>query len=170
MAQTKTTDIGVTINNIKWATRNVDAPNTFAPNPECVGMLYQWNRKIGWSSTDPVNEYNCDTLWRRYLIDNIWEKVNDPCPAGWRVPTDTELQSLANAANEKTTLNGVNGRVFGNDNNTLFLPLEDGYGGSNGAVCLMDGAWGSWINTTTSLSPDNRFVISRFRVRCVAED
>ena len=47
-----TTDEGVVINGIRWATRNVDAPGTFTENPEDFGMLYQWNRKKGWNTTD----------------------------------------------------------------------------------------------------------------------
>jgi len=42
-------DEGVVINGVKWATRNVDRPNTFAETPESAGMFYQWNDKIGWS-------------------------------------------------------------------------------------------------------------------------
>ena len=38
MAQTPTTDPGVMINGIKWATRNIDEPGTFADNPEDVGI------------------------------------------------------------------------------------------------------------------------------------
>ena len=38
---------GVVINGVRWATRNVDKPGTFAANPEDAGMLYQWNRKVG---------------------------------------------------------------------------------------------------------------------------
>lgn len=35
------TDEGVEINGLIWATRNVDAPGTFAKNPEDYGMYYQ---------------------------------------------------------------------------------------------------------------------------------
>ena len=53
-AQNNTTDEGVEIDGIIWATRNVDAPGTFAENPEDTGMLFQWNRRVGWSATDPI--------------------------------------------------------------------------------------------------------------------
>ena len=46
------TDKGVVINGVMWATRNVDAPGTFAPYPESSGMLFQWNRKKGWNAVD----------------------------------------------------------------------------------------------------------------------
>jgi len=135
-AQTETTDIGVIINDIKWATRNVDAPGAFAVNPEDAGMFYQWNRRIGWSTTDPIINSDNDSIWngldvyidndsilnRPVVDDNTWEKVNDPCPSGWRLPTNTEFESLISIDNKWTTLNGVNGRIFGSDTNSLFLP------------------------------------------------
>ena len=62
-AQTKTTDTGVVINGVKWATRNVDIPGTFAANPEDAGMFYQWNRKIGWTCGEPMINSNGGTMW-----------------------------------------------------------------------------------------------------------
>ncbi|MCL2435060.1 MAG: hypothetical protein FWD09_02830 [Lentimicrobiaceae bacterium] len=161
----------VLIDGIKWATRNVDAPGTFTTNPEDLGMLYHWNGRIAWKDTDPTADFDCNPLWSRYNIDNIWEKINDPCPSGWRVPTGAELNSLASVAGERTAINDVNGRIFGNDDNLLFLPSA-GYGGNNGTVYYMgspEGPWGSWVSTTTSLNPRYQFHVNRFRVRCVAE-
>ena len=114
---------GVVINGIKWATRNVDMPGTFATKPEDAGMFYQWNRKIGWSSTDPMVNSNGSTTWDDSNPEGyIWEKANDPCPEGWRVPTIEELRSLADTDNEWTTLNMVDGRIYGSGDNILFLP------------------------------------------------
>ena len=135
-AQTETTDIGVIINDVIWAARNVGAPGTFAANPEDAGMFYQWNRSIGWSTTDPIINSDNDSIWngldvyidndgilnRPVVDDNTWEKVNDPCPSGWRLPTNTEFESLISFDNKWTTLNGVNGRIFSSDTNSLFLP------------------------------------------------
>ncbi len=41
----------VLINGVLWATRNVDAPGTFAASPESTGMFYQWNSRIAWSAS-----------------------------------------------------------------------------------------------------------------------
>jgi len=113
----------VLIDGIKWATCNVDAPGTFAAKPEASGMFYQWNKKVGWSATDPMINSNGGIHWDYTEGDgNTWEKVNDPCPQGWRVPTIAELQSLARVANEWTIVNDVNGYIFGDDNDLLFLP------------------------------------------------
>jgi len=115
----------VLIDGIKWATRNVDMPGTFAAKPEDPGMFYQWNRKVGWSATDPMINSDggttWDDSWPDYPENGIWDK-NNPCPPSWRVPTNTELESLANVNGEWTTINGVSGRVIGSKNDLLFLP------------------------------------------------
>ena len=51
-------DPGVLINGVRWATRNVDAPGTFTTAPENAGMLYQWNRRVGWSNSEPMVNSN----------------------------------------------------------------------------------------------------------------
>ena len=84
---------GVVINGVRWATRNVDAPGTFARNPENAGRFF------------------------------TWENAQNACPPGWRVPTPEEFQSLYNAAgSEWTTVNRVNGLTFGTAPNQIFLP------------------------------------------------
>jgi hypothetical protein len=91
---TPTTDPGVVVGGIRWATRNVDAPGTFTAQPADAGMFYQWNRKVGWSSTDPMVSTNGDTIWdTSYSSDTAWAAANNPCPAGWRLPTTKALQS-----------------------------------------------------------------------------
>ncbi|MDR1197516.1 MAG: hypothetical protein LBK94_00690, partial [Prevotellaceae bacterium] len=54
----KQNDKSVTINGVKWAACNVDAPGTFAANPEDAGMFYQWNRKVPWSSTGDISDWD----------------------------------------------------------------------------------------------------------------
>jgi uncharacterized protein (TIGR02145 family) len=113
---------GVRINGVIWATRNVDKIGTFASTPEDAGMFYQWNRKIAyavigeaanWDNTAPTG--------------SKWEKANDPSPAGWRVPTLEEINSLQNmdyVLNEWATVNGVVGRKYTDKatNHSIFLP------------------------------------------------
>jgi uncharacterized protein (TIGR02145 family) len=137
----KIVDEGVIINGVKWATRNVAAPGTFADKPEDPGMLYQWNRKKAWSATGDV------AGWDTTVPEgDTWEKSNDPSPAGWRVPTFEEIKTLFDTdkvSNERTTRNGVNGRKFTDKvtGNFIFLPAvgirdySDGtlyYAGSGG--------------------------------------
>jgi len=103
--------VGVGINGVIWATRNVDAFRTFALNPESAGMFYQWNRQTAWNTTGNVDGWNNFTP-----EGTTWAANNDPCPNGWRVPTKTELEGLG--IGEWTT----NGRQFGTAPNQIFLP------------------------------------------------
>ena len=126
----------VEINGVKWATCNVDMPGTFAAKPEDAGMFYQWNRKIGWSSTDPMINSDGGTTWdwdSSVPTGDSWEKSNDPCPTGWRVPTLGELASLPGS--QWATVNGVNGRIFGSGDKIVFFPavgLRNGFNGTWG--------------------------------------
>ena len=113
----------VEIKGVKWATCNVNMPGTFAAKPEDAGMFYQWNRRIGWSSTDSMINSDGGTTWNSSEDTGIsWEKANDPCPTGWRVPTILELQSLIAVGTQWTTVNGVNGTIFGSDDKIVFFP------------------------------------------------
>ena len=116
---------GVLINGIVWATRNVDMPGTFAENPEDAGMFYQWNRPVGWSSTNPLVSSNGSSWNSTTPAGTQWVITNDPCPGGWRVPTWAELTILRNQPSVWTTKNGVNGRLFGTAPNQIFLPAAD---------------------------------------------
>ena len=136
----------VLINGVRWATRNVDAPGTFAASPESAGMFYQWNSRIAWSASGekvpgwPPNWGG----WEGWSWNHsnpgatTWEVSNDPSPAGYRVPTYAEILSLIDTEKVSrtwTTQNGVNGRRFTDiaTGNNIFLPTagdRDGYDGT----------------------------------------
>ena len=142
---------GVVIAGVTWATRNVNAPGTFAAKPEDAGMFYQWNRKIGWSSTDPMINSNGGTTWNdSYPTGDTWETANNPCPSGWRVPTHEELQSLVNSGSEWTTLNGVNGRYFGSGNNKVFFSAAGRRTGIDGTLSTVGSSGSYWSSTLRS--------------------
>ena len=182
---TATTDPGVVINGIRWATRNVNAPGTFANNPEDAGMFFQWNRNRGWSTTNPLRHWaNNDWVaggWDNSTPTGVWwYAANDPCPLGWRVPSSVELTILRSQPNTWTQRNGVNGKVFGSGNNTLFLPAagwrvandvhEVGSGRywSNMSGHTVGRAWGLHFYSGMSVH-DRSHPASGFSVRCVAE-
>jgi len=143
----------VVINGIRWATRNVDTPGKFAASSEDAGMFYQWNRKIGWSVTDPIINSNGGSTWDdSYSDGETWEKANDPSPAGYRVPTELELASLLNdnkVNSEWITQNGVFGRRFTDkDNgNFIFLPAA-GYRDFRNGTLRDVGAIGKYWSLT----------------------
>ena len=92
--------VGTKIGDVIWANANVDDPDTFGANCEVRGKLYQYNSKVAYptyaandhaSSTDPVpgfitGEYD--------VMSETWAEENDPCPAGWRIPTKDEMWAL----------------------------------------------------------------------------
>jgi len=116
-------DEGVTINGVKWATRNVDAVGKFAANAGSAGMFYQWNIKKAWPATGPIS----GTWPTTPAAGTTWAAANDPCPDSWRVPTKAECESLVAATVTKTwgTSHGKNGHWFGTASEPylLFLPV-----------------------------------------------
>jgi len=91
LTESKGATPGVSINGVIWAKCNVDAFGTFAAAPESYGMFYQWNRRTGWSSTDPLTSSPAGAVWNSSIpTGDVWTAANDPCPTGWRVPTEEQ--------------------------------------------------------------------------------
>ena len=164
----------VMINGVCWATRNVGEPGTFADNPEDAGMFYQWNRTKAWPATGDITGWDSSVP-----AGTTWETANNVCPSGYRLPTSDELLSLISG--QWTTLNGVNGCLFGSGDNTIFLPAT-GYRISSYGLFNDTGACCYWSSTSnTGLSAyylyclyNNIYRNSQNRnfglpVRCVAE-
>ncbi|MCL2328860.1 MAG: fibrobacter succinogenes major paralogous domain-containing protein [Bacteroidetes bacterium] len=117
----------VVINGVIWATHNVGEFGKFAENPESAGMFYQWNRKKAWSVTDPKAGIKIDDWNATNTVGIMWESANNPCPQGWRMPTNAELETLFDTdkvTNKRTTQNGVAGRLFTDKatGRSMFLP------------------------------------------------
>jgi uncharacterized protein (TIGR02145 family) len=124
-------DVGVVINGVTWATRNVDAPGRFAASPEIAGKFYQWNRKVAYPATGTVTDWDSDMP-----SGTEWAKANDPSPSGWRVPSIEEIRTLLDTekvTSEWTTENEVNGRRFTDKTtgNSIFFPVTS-YRTTNG--------------------------------------
>jgi len=163
----KTTDAGVVINGVRWATRNVDMPGTFAEKPESFGMFYQWNRRVGWSSTDPMINSEGGTEWNTTLPTGTeWTKNNDPCPPGWRIPTFDEILTLYNSVVEWATVNGVTGAQIGTVPNTIFLPATGWRTIANGTISGA-GFGGFYWSSTRDTTDGTRARFFGFSSSCV---
>lgn len=142
-----TNDAGVVINGVTWATRNVNSVGTFTGRAEDAGMMYQWNTKTAWNATGTVSDWNTTMP-----SGTTWERENDPSPAGWRVPTLAEIQSLLDTTKvlcTSTVQNGVKGSLFTDKttNQSLFFPFA-GYRYFTNGTLYYGGTLGVyWINT-----------------------
>ena len=151
-ATTFAQEIGVKIGEITWATRNVGAPGVFVDNPEDMGMFYQWNSQIGWTTEKVPSDGT--SVWDGEWDGNgaeIWEETNNVCPIGWRIPTDEEFTNLIEFEIEYTFDSGY---TFGENDNTIFLP-------ETGDLWLASGSfrsgWGSysyyWASPKSTTTP-----------------
>lgn len=153
IAEEKKNSMSVIINGVKWATFNVGSSGTFVSKSEDYGNYY------------------------------TWEQSRKACPAGWRMPNQSEFQSLVNAGSIWTTRNGVAGRQFGSGVNTIFLPAS-GCRDSNGAFSTVGTNANYWSSTQydstsaynlgigSDYAQINNFFNYKsfgFCVRCVAE-
>ena len=154
----------VEINGVVWATRNVDAPGSFAGSPLDAGMFYQWNRKVGWSSTEPITSTSGEAWSSVDATGNIWAEENDPSPEGYRIPTVDDLAKLCDGTKVENvwvaaTATSPAGRRF-TDRTTgksIFL-LAAGYRDQQSnsqheaGALLYTGVWGYYwsVNQTAS--------------------
>ena len=145
----------VVIKGTRWATRNVNTPGTFVALPQNHGRLYQWGTLNGvthhWDNSTPGTPIG----WNNSAVRTPWTATNNPCPTGWRLPTEQELRNLGTGtwtANWNNT--GVAGLVFGTAPNQIFLPAA-GSRQPDGNILFQAGTaadyWGSTPGTGSVL-------------------
>jgi uncharacterized protein (TIGR02145 family) len=179
-----------------WMDRNLGASQaaTSSTDASAYGDLYQWGRKADGhqcrnsgttstlSSSDQPNHANFILApispydWRSPQNDNLWQGVNgvnNPCPSGYRVPTNIELDL------ERTSWSQNNST--GAFNSPLKLPLSGfrfGADGFLGYVGSIGDYWSSSADGTDawalSFLSGNAFMLSNskafgFSVRCIKD-
>ncbi|MCK4946310.1 MAG: hypothetical protein KAS59_08625, partial [Alphaproteobacteria bacterium] len=178
-----------------WLDRNLGASqvSTAYDDSAAYGDLFQWGRlddnhqdrgsattSTTSSTDDPghssfIMEPNAPADWRDPQNDNLWQGVsgvNNPCPSGWRIPTDAELE----AERVSWSSNDCNGAYAS--------PLKfsvTGWRGSDGIVGNA-GISGNQISSTVSgtnvhrlnfnssgASMDGRSRVNGYSVRCIKD-
>jgi uncharacterized protein (TIGR02145 family) len=147
-----------------WMDRNLGASQvaTSSTDAASYGDLYQWGRaadghQIRTSGTtatlsaidqpahgDFITINSGDYDWRSPQNDNLWQGVsgvNNPCPSGYRLPTDTELE----AERASWGTNNAAG-AFGSP---LKLPMSGFRDLSNGSLVSV-GTFGVYWSSTVS--------------------
>jgi len=177
-----------------WMDRNLGASRaaTSSTDAQAYGDLYQWGRfsdghqcrNSGTTSTISSSDSpghdsfilapNSPNDWRSPQNNNLWQGVNginNPCPSGYRLPTDTEWnaerQGWSNAA--------------GAFNSPLKLPVAGHRFYSNGSLTNV-GTYGSYWSATAVGSyvqvlyffSSNAFMLSNYRaygfaIRCIKD-
>ena len=165
-----------------WLDRNLGALRvaTKSADPDSYGTLYQWGRlgdgheyrssaTIAAQSTADVPGHGRFIIgfedWRNPANSNLWQGaagVNNPCPAGFRLPTATEWESE---------------RASWSSNNTagaLASPLKLAAAGyrdnSSGGLTLIESRGYYWSSTVSSAVSGTRSSNLYFRSDTAATD
>jgi len=216
---------GVMINGVCWAKYNLNEIGEIYENhaysDNNSAALYQWGRRADGhaarnstlttdlSSTDnpghnmfirsPSDWHTApgnDFLWNSGTESCPIKTANDPCPDGWRVPTQTELETLGVPVTNQTYVtkvwqedyesSGIKGYLCADNAhpyNFLFLPAAGNRVSSSGSLVGFDTNGRYWSSTPSNTSAynlsfssdefkmDSFFVRAvGFSVRCVAEN
>ncbi|MFS4432226.1 FISUMP domain-containing protein [Chryseobacterium sp. S90] len=170
------------------------------PNQAIMGSYYQWGKKnpvataytgsgaiSGWSTSAAANK-----AWNSGTEAVPVKTANDPCPAGFRVPTRNEWVSFVTNSPNPTNIgtfvgspgsatNFTVGKKFVNNGSTLVFPVAGNRNSTTGALTrrAYNGLyWSSTENSTNAYylllisSSVNSASLNRtdgFSVRCVSE-
>lgn len=193
--------------NTQWKEfmcHNLDADTTadpFTPNSSIHGAKYQWGAQTNqagryYSQSNDQSNSSTITGWINtpYLPDGTWtdasKTVNDPCPSGYRVPTQAQWQAVVSnnaftaiGSWTNSATNYSSGVMLGNN---LFLPSaghRDAVTGILNERGLYGDYWsstpGTFINSSNAQSlhiqsfAANVVLVygrtSGFSIRCIAQ-
>ncbi|MDV4102675.1 hypothetical protein CMT19_16675 [Elizabethkingia anophelis] len=166
-----------------WMRHNLGANTSLDPDiprQAIVGSYYQWGKNseaATASSPTTVSPWSTVTA-----ADGSWNsgtesapvKFNDPCPTGWRIPTQTEWNTLLSNTSHLTSdnigsnwstdsSNFGNAKVFRSKRNyavKLTLPAAGNYDGS-GTLTNRAAAGAYWTTTEFNSNTSYRLVVSQ---------
>jgi len=179
-----------------WMDRNLGASRVAQvfDDPASYGDLYQWGRLADGhqcrnsSTTDQLSSFDLPLLgdfilapnfpfdWRSPQNDNLWQGLNgmnNPCPIGYRLPTELELNA--------ERLSWTENNKMGAFNSPLKWPSSGARSSSNGSLSLVgtDGVY--WASTASDIFSRFLYFVSNnatmssfsradgFSVRCFKE-
>jgi hypothetical protein len=153
-----------------WMDRNLGASQVAASSadPDAYGDLYQWGRfadghqcrsstitNTNATTAVPnagnswdgqfITESNSPFDWLTPQDDNLWQGtsgINNPCPAGYRLPTETEMEA------ERMSWTSGNNSA-GAYASPLKLPVAGGRLGSDGSLILVGSNGRYWSSTVS---------------------
>ncbi|MDD2491855.1 MAG: fimbrillin family protein [Bacteroidales bacterium] len=197
----------VEIAGLLWAPVNMG----YDPISNPYGLFYQWHRKYGQKSTcsktaGPVTLAEGNSIQNSntfYTIsstpyywyappDDVWSTLPqyNPCPDGWRVPSNSEILALISAGSTWVNagaggMNDMAGRWFGGSHSTnhsgsVFIPASGritptGLFQAPGAYCMMwiadkvSGEYKNLLFTDASVASQSSYIGNGLSVRCVKD-
>lgn len=100
---------------VTFSSTNLAANGVFADSARAYGALFQWGSSTAYTytgGTDPSMAYT--------NTNATWPAAENPCPAGWRLPTNVEWANMLNLASGTAAATAVAGSF------TTITPFADG--------------------------------------------
>lgn len=187
-------NLGANYANTTKVAFNPAAQASSSTDANAYGSLFQWGRGADghefrtsgntagpiatpWTSTNFITNSTSPNDWRTPQDVNIWQGVsgsNNPCPIGYRLPTETEM------TNQKSTWASSNSAsAFGSP---IKLTVAGRRNAGDGSLSDVNTVGVYWISTVSSASSRsfgfnstlaemyNDFRVFGFTVRCIAND